>query len=176
MIKTNWIFPQHVYFYKLHIVLYQYLTHSTYSKMKIYRTYSVQFSCSLVSDSLRPLGLQHARLPCPSLSPRICSHSCPLSQWCHLTISSSVPTFSSCPQYFSASESFPMSWSSEKESPEIFQFMSKNVLCFLLGILWLLVLHVCLDGRESLWVHLVWDPLYFLYLDVFGFVKFSAII
>ena len=66
------------------------------------------FSCSVVSDSLRPYGRQHARLPCPSLSPRVCSNSCPLSQWCYPTISSSVAPFSSCLQSFSASGSFPM--------------------------------------------------------------------
>ena len=54
----------------------------------------------VVSDSLRPHGLQHARLPCPSLSPRICSNSCPLSWWYHPTTSSSVAPFSSCPQSF----------------------------------------------------------------------------
>ena len=53
--------------------------------------------------------LQHARLPCPSLSPRACSNSCPLSQWCHPAISSSVIPFSSCPQSFPASGSFPVS-------------------------------------------------------------------
>ena len=53
------------------------------------------FSCYAMSDPLRPHGLQHARLPCPSLSPRVCSDSCPLSQWCHPTISSSVVPFSS---------------------------------------------------------------------------------
>ena len=63
----------------------------------------------VVFDSLQPHGLQHARLPCPSLSPRVCSHSCPLSWWCHPTISSSVTLFSSCPQSFPASESFPTS-------------------------------------------------------------------
>ena len=57
----------------------------------------VQSSCLVVSDSLQPHGLQHARLPCPSPTPRVYSNSCPLSQWCHPTISSSVP-FSSCPQ------------------------------------------------------------------------------
>ena len=62
-----------------------------------------------MSDSLRPPGLQHARLSCPQLSPGICSNSCPLSQWCHPTISSSVVPFSSCLQSFSASGSFPMS-------------------------------------------------------------------
>ena len=55
-----------------------------------------------------PHGLQHTRLPCPSLSPRVCSNSCPLSHWCHPTISSSVAPFS-CPQSFPASGSVPMS-------------------------------------------------------------------
>ena len=68
------------------------------------------FSRSIVSDSLQPHGLQHASLPCPSLSPRICSNSCPLSGWCHPTISSSVIPFSSCLQSFPASGSFLMSW------------------------------------------------------------------
>ena len=62
-----------------------------------------------MSDSLRPHGLQHARLPCPSPPPRANSNSCPLSQWCHLTISSSVIPFSSCLQSFPESGSFPMS-------------------------------------------------------------------
>ena len=70
---------------------------------------SVQFSCSVVSDSLQPHGLQHARLPCPSPAPEACSNSCPLSQWCHLTISSFVVPFSSCLQCFPASGSFQMS-------------------------------------------------------------------
>ena len=61
-----------------------------------------------MSDSLRPYGLQHARLPCPSLSPRVYSNSCPLSQWCHPTITSSVSPFSSCPQSVPASGAFPM--------------------------------------------------------------------
>ena len=69
---------------------------------------SVQFSRSVMSDSLGPHGLQHARLPCPSQTPRACSNSCPLSQWCHPTISSVIP-FSSCLQSFPASGSFPMS-------------------------------------------------------------------
>ena len=60
-------------------------------------------------NSLWPHGLQHARLPCPSLSHRVCSNSCPLSQWYHSTISSSVDPFSSCLQFFPASGSFPMS-------------------------------------------------------------------
>jgi len=70
---------------------------------------SVQFSHSVVSDSLRPHESQHARPPCPSPSPRVHSNSCPSSQWCHPAISSSVVPFSSCPQSLPASESFPMS-------------------------------------------------------------------
>jgi len=67
---------------------------------------SVQLSCSVVSKSLWPHGLQHARLLCSSPTPRACSHSCPLSRWCHPTISSSVVPFSSCLQCFPASGSF----------------------------------------------------------------------
>ena len=70
---------------------------------------SVHFSCSVMSDSLRPHGLQHARLPCPSPTPRVYSNSCPLSRWCHPTISSSVVPFSFCLQSFPASGSFPRS-------------------------------------------------------------------
>ena len=65
-------------------------------------------SCSVVSNSLWAQGLQHIRLPCPSPSPKACSHSCPLSQWCHPTILSSDIPFSSCLQYFPASGSLPM--------------------------------------------------------------------
>ena len=68
------------------------------------------FSCSVMSHSLQPHGLQCVRLRCPPLSPRACSNSCPLSQWCHPTISSSVNPFSSYLQSFSASDSFPISW------------------------------------------------------------------
>ena len=68
-----------------------------------------QFSCSVVSNSLRPHGLQHARPPCPSATPGVYSNSCPLSQWCHPTISSSVIPFSSHLQSFPASGSFPVS-------------------------------------------------------------------
>ena len=69
---------------------------------------SVQFSCSVMSDSLQPHELQHARPPCPSPTPGVHPASCPLSQWCHPTVSSSVIPFSSCPQSFPASGSFPM--------------------------------------------------------------------
>ena len=70
---------------------------------------SVQFSRSVVSDSLRPHQSQHARPPCPSPSPGVHSNSGPSSQWCHPAISSCVIPFSSCPQPLTASESFPMS-------------------------------------------------------------------
>ena len=68
--------------------------------------FSVQFSCSVVSNSLQP---QHTRPPCPSPTPRIYPNLCPSSRWCHPAISSSVIPFSSCPQSLPASESFPMS-------------------------------------------------------------------
>ena len=70
---------------------------------------SVKFSHRVISDSWQPHGLQHARPPCPSPTPGAYSNSCPLSQWCHPTISSSVVPFSSCLQSFPASGSFPMS-------------------------------------------------------------------
>ena len=70
---------------------------------------SVQFSCSVVSNSLWPHEPQHARPPCPSPTPRVYPNSCPLSKWCHPTISSSVVPFSSCPQSFPASGSFQQS-------------------------------------------------------------------
>ena len=70
---------------------------------------SVQFSPSVMSDSLRSQGLQNTRFPCPLPTLGACSNSSPLSQWCHPTISFSVIPFSSCPQSFPASESFPMS-------------------------------------------------------------------
>ena len=70
---------------------------------------SVQFSCSVVSDSLQPHELQHARPPCPSPAPGVHSNSRPLSRWCHPTISSSVVPFSSHLQSFPASGSFQMS-------------------------------------------------------------------
>ena len=69
---------------------------------------SVQFSCSVMSDCLWPHGHQHTRLPCPSPTPGVHLNSCPLSWWCHPTISSSVVPFSSCLQSFPASGSFQM--------------------------------------------------------------------
>ena len=71
--------------------------------------FSVQFCCSVLSDSLPPQGLQHPSLPCPSPTPGACSDSCPLSQWCHPTVSSSIVPFSPCLQSFPAWGSFRMS-------------------------------------------------------------------
>ena len=68
---------------------------------------SVQFSCSVMSDSIRPHEPQHTRPPCPSPTPRVHPNPCPLSRWCHPTISSSVIPFFSCPQHLPASGSFP---------------------------------------------------------------------
>ena len=79
------------------------------SLLQHHSSVSVQFSCSVGSDSLRPHESQHARLPCPSPTPGVHSNSRPSSQWCHPAISSSVVPFSSCPQSLPASESFPMS-------------------------------------------------------------------
>ena len=81
---------------------------NTWGNLAQHSTLSSQFSLSVVSDSLRPHGLQHARLPSPSPTPGAYSNSCPSSQWCHPTISSWVP-FSSRLQSFPASGSFPRS-------------------------------------------------------------------
>ena len=88
--------------------------HHYHMKLKVWmkqmsRFSSVQFSRSVVSDSLRPHESQHARPPCPSPSPGVHSDSLPSSPWCHPAISSSVIPFSSCLQSLTASESFPMS-------------------------------------------------------------------
>ena len=76
---------------------------------KPYQFSSVQFSHSVVSDSLQPHGLQHTRPPCPSPTPRVYSNSCPLSRWCHPTTSFSVVPFSSCLQSCPESGSFQIS-------------------------------------------------------------------
>ena len=76
----------------------------------LYWLTSVPFVQSVVSDSLRPSGLQHTRLPCPSPSPGAWSNLCPLSWWCHPNILSSVAPFSSCLRSFPASQCFPISW------------------------------------------------------------------
>jgi len=116
------------------------------------------FSCSVMSDSLQPRGLQHTRLPCPSLSPGVWSNSCPLSRWCHPTISSSVTPFSSCPQSSPASESFPLTRESYRliMSPTLQSDWAaldswvggENLVCVLFaraGTLW--------PNREDVWYH-----------------------
>ena len=95
-----------------------------------YSLSSVQFSCSVMSDSLRSHESQHARLPCPSPTPRVYSNSCPSSWWCHPAISSSVVPFSSCPQPLPTSESFPMNqlfeWGGPKYSNFSFSIIPSN--------------------------------------------------
>ena len=81
---------------------------STKTKISVFG--SVQFSHSVLSNSLQPHGLQHARPPCPCPSPKVCPNSCPLHRWCHPTISFSDALFSFCLQSFPASGTFPMSW------------------------------------------------------------------
>ena len=99
----------------------------------IQRTYnsefsSVQFSRSVVSDSLRPHGLQHTRPRCPSSTPRVHPNPCPLCWWCHPAISSKVIPFSSCPQSFPASESFQISQLSTSGGQSIWVSASTSVL------------------------------------------------
>ena len=86
------------------------------------------FSCSIISNSLWRHGLQHIRFPCPSLSPGAYLNSCPLRQWCHLTISSSIFPFSSCLQSFPASGSFPMSQFFASDGQSIGDSASSSVL------------------------------------------------
>ena len=89
--------------------------------------YSVQFtSFVVVSSSPQPHGLQHARPPCPSPTPGVYSNSCPLSQWCHPAISTSVIPFSSCPQSFPASGSFQMSPSHQTAKVLEFQLQHQS--------------------------------------------------
>ena len=106
----------YMFWYNIYIRLYIYIYIYIYPSIavlsllhscKVPRS-SVQFSCSVMPYSLRPHGLQHTSLPCPSPTPRTCSNSCPLNRWCHPTISSSVICFSSCLQSFPASGSFQM--------------------------------------------------------------------
>ena len=89
---------------------------------------SMLFRCSVMSNSLWPHRLQHARLPCPSLFPRVCTNSCPLSQWSHPTNSSSLTPFSSSLQSFPASGSFPVSHLFASGSQSIAASASASVL------------------------------------------------
>ena len=93
---------------KIYLKLFCSIIHMSKSYIFHYN-FSVQFSCSVVSDSLRPHESEHARPPCPSPRPGVPSDSRPSNQWCHPGLSSSVIPFSSCPQSLPASDSFPMS-------------------------------------------------------------------
>ena len=104
---------------------------NTLAQLQILETVSVQFSYSVVSDSLRPHESQQARPPCPLPAPGVHPNSCPLSQWCYPAISSSVVPFSSCLQSLPASESFPMSqlftWGGQSIGVSILaSFLPKN--------------------------------------------------
>ena len=132
------------------------------SFIKSWNDHVVLFSHSIMSDSLRSYGLQHARLPCPSPSPRACSNSCPLRQWCHPTISSSVIPFSSCLQSFPASGSFPMCQLFASGGQSIGVSVSASVLpmCiqgwFSLGLTGLILLSKRLSrvfSSTSIWKH-----------------------
>ena len=109
-------------------------------------------------DSLRPHGLQHARPPCPSPTPEVYSNSCPLSRWCHQTISSSVVPFSACPQSFPASGSFQMSQLFTSGGQTIGVSASASVLpmniqgWFLLGLIDLLAFQLSLVAQSCLTV------------------------
>ena len=105
---------------------------------QFYRYRSVQFSCSVVSDSLQPHESQHARPPWPSPTPRVHLNPCPSSRWCHPAISSSVVPFSSCPQSLTASKSFPMSqlfaWGGQSSRVSaLASFLPKNTQDWSLG-------------------------------------------
>ena len=106
-----------------------------YSNLAIFL--SVQFSRSVVSDSLRPHESQHTRPPCPSPAPGVHSDSHPSSWWCHPAISSSVVPFSSCPQSLPASESFPMSqvlaWDGQSTGVSAFTSLLQKSEFLLLG-------------------------------------------
>ena len=102
----------------------------------------VLFTHKVLSNSLQLHRLQHARLPCPSPSSRVCSNSCPLSQWCHPTISSSVTPCSSCPQSFPASGSFPMSQFFTSSGQSIEASASVSVLPMNIRVAWFDLLEV----------------------------------
>ena len=113
--------------FSYHITVIIYLPVNTFISVSVALSRQL-FSHSVMSRSLRLYGLQHTRLPCPSLSPGVCSNSCPLSQWCHPTISSSVFPFSSHLQSFPASGTFPMSWLFTSDGPSIESLASASVL------------------------------------------------
>ena len=101
---------------------------------------SISKSCLTLCDSMD--WLQHTRLPCPSLSSRVYSYSCPLSWWCHSAISSSITIFSSCPQFFPVSGSFPItqlfaSGGQSTGASALASVLPMNIQCwFTLGLIW----------------------------------------
>ena len=111
------------------------------------------FSRWVVSDSLQPDGLQHTRVPCPPLFPELCSNSCPLSRWCHPTISSSVVPFSPCLQSFPASGSFPMSRLFASGGQSTGASASASVLPECVYILLLLSLHSTIPSLQLVAEH-----------------------
>ena len=112
-----------------------------HTHMYIHIISSVQFSHSVMPNSLQPHGLQHARLPCPWPMPRACSNSCPSVGWCHPTVSSSVIPFSSCLHLCPATGSFPMS-----------QFFTSGVQS--IHIIKMLVLRYWLSAEGGHWYQL----------------------
>ena len=139
---------------------------------------SVQFSCSVMSDSLLPHEPQHARPPCSSPTPRVYPNSCPLSWWCHPTISSSVIPFSSCPQSFPATGSFQMSQLFASGGQSIGVSASTSVLPIntsqlqllqhywwgnRLGLLWYWM--VCLGNEQRSFCHF-WDSIQVLHFEL----------
>ena len=121
-VSTIWFFIVNVCW-----LLTQALQGGTFTVLPSLKSYLL-FSCSVMSESLRPHGLLHARLPCTSLSHGVCSDSCPLSLWCHPTILSAIIPFASCLQYFLASGSFPMTWLFASGSQRIGASVSASVL------------------------------------------------
>ena len=135
------------------------------------------FSHSVVSNSLRPHGLQHTRLPCPSPSLGVCSNSCPLSRWCIPTISSSVISFSSHLQSFSASGSFQMIRLFAPGGPSIGVSASASVLpmniqgWFLLGLTDLISLQF--KGLSRVFSSITVQKHQFLQRSAFSMVQLS---
>ena len=125
-----------------------------------------------MSNSMRPHGLQHARLPCPSLSPGVRWDSCPLNRWCYITISASVTPFSSCLQSFPATRSLPVSWLFASGGLSIGASASASVLpmniqgWFSLGLTGLISLQS--KGLSSLFKHqslkalILWRSIFFI--------------
>ena len=146
-------------------------------------------------NSLRPHGLKHDRLPCPSLSPRVCSDSCTWIQWCYLAISSSATHFSFCLQSFPASRSFPMSWLFAPRSQStgtsasvlpmsiqgwfplgwigLISLQSKGLLRVFSSIaIWK---HQFFSAHQGMWAYNIWVPV-FIYFIYPGMVLVSHIV